>query len=364
MSLHIHSANYQKKHRASDIFALTDNEISVRRVKIHINEFQMSIKKFLSVLAILCCFSIANAHSNGEGKDSVGTKVKNGKVFIMHKVEKGQGLYSIGRRYGVPYKTIMAANPGTENQLFVGQIVLVPTGKDAPMEEKVVKEYFEEKKPEKEEKVDPRIKENDKTEVRSTFAKYHTVQSGETLYAIAKKYKTNTKVLMDLNEMTNTALSVGQRILVPVEDKAGAKQAEKTKELEEKLEQVEEETTEVKEEIERRKNDKTNPVAQAYSKKVDEMPEFDVKKITETGNLQFSDENELSSNKKVASHHEAEIGTTIMITNPVNNKAIFVKVVKNHSMDSNEANMIIIPGAVASKIGIQNGQSVTTSYAR
>ena len=42
----------------------------------------------------------------------------------------------------------------------------------------------------------------------------------------------------------------------------------------------------------------------------------------------------------------------------------FVKVVKNHSMDSNEANMIIIPGAVASKIGIQNGQSVTTSYAR
>lgn len=358
--MHIHSANYQKKQRAYDIFASKNNLLFAHGVRIHINANRMVLRKFFTLALLLLSVTVLKA----EVQDSVGTKVKNGKIFIMHKVEKGQGLYSIGRRYGVPYKVIMAANPGSETRLLEGQIILVPTGKDAPMEEKVVKEYFEEKKNQPEEKPDPRIKEKTGAEVRSTFAKFHVVKSGETLYGISKQYNTTTKVLMDLNEMKSSAISVGQKILVPVAEADAQALEKKVDDTKKKVEDLQKETETVQKEVEVRKNDTKNPVASAYSKQVDAMPEFDVEKITETGNLFFSDENELRTSKKVASHHEAKIGTTIMVTNPANNKAIFVKVVKNHAMDDDSANMILIPAAVATKIGIQDGQSVSTSYAR
>jgi LysM repeat protein len=320
----------------------------------------MSGKKLLSIVLLICSSLVLHA----EVKDSVGTKVKNGLVYIMHKVDPGQGLYSIGRRYGIPYKKIIAANPGSAEKLLAGQIILVPTGKKAPMEDQVVKEYFEDKKPTKDVAADPRIKK--KSGVRSTFAKFHTVKSGETLYAIAQKYKTSTKVLMDLNEMKSSALNVGQKILVPIKEEEAKSTDKKVENSEKKIDDIKKEAKEVKEELDRRNDNLETPISapSKYSKKVDKMPEFDVEKISEIGNLTFSDENELRSNKKVASHHEAKIGSTIMVTNPANNKAIFVKVVKNHSMDAEKANMIMIPGAVASKIGLQNGQSVTTSYAR
>jgi LysM repeat protein len=356
MSLYIHSANYQKKHRASAIFVRRNNLFSIRRVRIDINNIQMKAKNILLIILLFSCSFISKA----ETQDSVGLKVKKGMIYIMHKVEKGQGLYAIGRRYGMSYKKISAINPGSETRLYIGQIILVPTGKKAPLEEKVVEEYFEENKEPIKVKTDPRIK--TKKVVRSTFAKFHTVKSGETLYRIAQQYKTTTKVLIDLNEMEKTSLFVGQKLLVPLGDENEKADGS----VDKKPDTPKKEAAETKVGVEKKndKAEKTISAPGAYSKKIDPMPEFDVEKISEIGNLLFSEDDDLSSNKKVASHHEAKIGTTIMVTNPVNNKAIFVKVVKNHTMDTEKANMIIIPVAVATKIGLENGQSVTTSYAQ
>ena len=54
------------------------------------------MKKVFTVIIFLCSFS-ALAHKC----DSIGTKVKNGKTYILHKVEKGDGLYSLSKRYNV-----------------------------------------------------------------------------------------------------------------------------------------------------------------------------------------------------------------------------------------------------------------------
>lgn len=43
--------------------------------------------------------------------DSIRTEIKNGKQFIIHKVDKGQGLLSIARRYNITVDEIMNANP-------------------------------------------------------------------------------------------------------------------------------------------------------------------------------------------------------------------------------------------------------------
>ena len=96
-------------------------------------------KKIGILLAFFVSFTVVNANPT----DSIGTKVKNGKIFIMHKVEKAQGLFSISRRYNVPLNDIIEANPGSDKSLQVDQILLIPTGKDAPKEEQKVKEYFQ-----------------------------------------------------------------------------------------------------------------------------------------------------------------------------------------------------------------------------
>ena len=43
----------------------------------------------------------------------------------------------------------------------------------------------------------------------------YIVQSGDTLYNIAKKYKMNWQELMLLNNMNSTLLSIGKQLIVP-----------------------------------------------------------------------------------------------------------------------------------------------------
>ncbi len=52
--------------------------------------------------------------------------VAEGKVWYMHKVVKGQTLYSISRAYGVSVNDISAANSITSNGIRDGQIIKIP----------------------------------------------------------------------------------------------------------------------------------------------------------------------------------------------------------------------------------------------
>ena len=44
-------------------------------------------------------------------KDSIGIETINGKTFIVHKVDAGETLYAISRRYGVTVEQIVTQNP-------------------------------------------------------------------------------------------------------------------------------------------------------------------------------------------------------------------------------------------------------------
>ena len=53
------------------------------------------------------------------------------------------------------------------------------------------------------------------TKSSTAAAKYHTVEAGETLGAIAKKYSVTTKQLIEWNKLENPdALSIGQKLRV------------------------------------------------------------------------------------------------------------------------------------------------------
>ncbi|MCB0734784.1 MAG: LysM peptidoglycan-binding domain-containing protein [Bacteroidetes bacterium] len=285
--------------------------------------------------------------------DSIGTKVKNGKIFIMHKVEKAQGLFAISRRYGVPLSDILEHNPGADKNLQVDQIVLVPTGKDAPFEEKVVVDYFSggQTKPVA-----------DVSQGKSTFARYHTVETGETLYSISVKYNTKVDVLKSLNNLKSDALSPGQELMVPSED---TDQAVATDNPPKKADTLKKDVAKVTDNSNTANTGTMGKVVNGdYERKVEKLTEFDIEKIWEkgvAGDLVFDE----ADKRRICSHHSAEIGTTIMVTNPANNKAVFVKVVKNHPLNTETENKIIeLSQAARDYISLDSGKPVEISFAR
>lgn len=95
---------------------------------------------------------------------------------ISYTVQKGDSLYSIARKYSTTIDKIKDLNKLTTNLLSIGQVLLIPTD----------------------------------TNLETTY----TVQKGDSLYSIAKKYDTTVDRLKQLNNLTSNLLSIGQILIV------------------------------------------------------------------------------------------------------------------------------------------------------
>lgn len=95
---------------------------------------------------------------------------------ISYTVQKGDSLYSIARKYDTTIDRIKDLNNLTTNLLSIGQVLLIPTD----------------------------------TNLETTY----TVQKGDSLYSIAKKYDTTVDRLKQLNNLTSNLLSIGQILIV------------------------------------------------------------------------------------------------------------------------------------------------------
>lgn len=317
----------------------------------------MKMKHFLSLIFI--CFLSFQVFA--EKADSVGTKVKNGKVYILHKVEKGQGLYSISKKYSVSLTELIAENPGSEELIKVDQIIWVPTELPVKLEEPVVEEFFEKTEGVTDDGVvDAQLEESSDI---TTYASYHVVQKGETLYAIARKYNTSVDVIKSLNDLGSDMISEGQKLLVPGGVEENAANADSSR-FEVELDEVAEELDipDVEEVIEEAMEEEVE--VEGYSIKVIRMEEYDLEKVEETGSA-IIDAEKVPSNKNFAYHFNAPIGTVIMVTNPENNKTVFVKVVGNFNRSSDSAVILKLSKLSAETIGLgPGGTPVNLSYAR
>jgi len=63
------------------------------------------------------------------GLDSVGISVQSGERFIVHEVEAGETLFALSRKYNVDVQSIKAANTESLDNLSIGQRVLIPIQK-------------------------------------------------------------------------------------------------------------------------------------------------------------------------------------------------------------------------------------------
>ncbi|SMO41403.1 ABC-type branched-chain amino acid transport system, substrate-binding protein [Saccharicrinis carchari] len=157
-------------------------------------------KSFIYFLAFAFCFlalPVLEAQVIQE-KKMADKVIVDGKTFYLYKVKKGEGFYGIAKRYGVSQKEIHEANPNSIFGLNPGDILYIPVieGRNSNILE---------------------INESD------DFI-YHTVQKGQTLYYLSKKYEIPIDSIKKYNAGLDKELLVGAILKIPAQQPVSAKE--------------------------------------------------------------------------------------------------------------------------------------------
>lgn len=259
----------------------------------------------------------------GSSPDSMGVEVIEGKKFILHRVEKSEGLYGIARKYGSTAKAIQETNRLNSTVLELGQVLRVPAGNKT---ETVV---FEEVKPNSE--VPKKLPPSNPKIGGTTAYTQHIVTKGETLYSIARKYGMSVTELRTINNLDETSLNVGQKLKIPkkavltengmIEAEPGAVGT----------------VTSTKGTAETKVSTRPN----SYLNSVD---------YVENGVAGWINDKSLNQNKSIALHRTAPIGTIVRVTNLMNNRSIYVKVIGTLPNTGDNDNTIIVLSSAAVKM--------------
>ena len=161
-------------------------------------------------------------------------KIPNTTSNVTYTVKSGDTLYKIANNYGVSVDSIKKINNLTSNNLTIGMQLYIPEGttiketdyivyKVEPGDTlyKIAKKYntFEEAIKEYN-KLTSNILKVDQvlqipTENSTNENNVYTVRSGDTLYKIANNYGVTVQELMNLNNLATTLLNIGDTILIP-----------------------------------------------------------------------------------------------------------------------------------------------------
>ncbi len=247
--------------------------------------------------------------------DSVGTETIEGKRYILHKVEKGEGLYGIARIYGTTPAVLQQINNLSNTILDLGQVIKVPAKHVAMVKTPVITDAAE--------PIEPIVK-NPKLD-KSQFTT-HTVGKGETLYQIAKKYKLTVTEIKEFNNIKGTSLSYRQKLKIP---KKGV-----VIENQDIIEPTDEESKNVKVEVTKGTADvKVSTRENKYLQSTE---------FAETGIAGWINDKSINPKKSIALHKTAPIGTIIRVTNLMNNKSVYVKVIGTLPETGDNENIIIV----------------------
>jgi peptidoglycan endopeptidase LytF len=149
-------------------------------------------KIYLSAV-VLFALNIANAKAN-TARDSIGVENNKGKKLIVHQTVAKDTYYSIGRRYNVAPKDIMAFNDN--KYLQVGVIIKVPT--NIPFT--------------------ATGSSNTPSSASTANVVEHTIKPKENLNMLAEKYGTTINEIKALNNLTGSNLSIGQVLKIPAKN--------------------------------------------------------------------------------------------------------------------------------------------------
>jgi len=297
-------------------------------------------------LIILCFFAMTFAAS-AMPNDSIGTKTVDGKLYILHKVSKGEGVYGIGKKYGVPAAEIFASNEGSQQSIQIGQVLMIPKGESSSSSSSTA-------------------------QVTSTSTKtekvYHTVAKGQTLSLIAKTHNTTITKIKDMNNLKSDNIQLGQKLVVgekTITVATTAKPAAPAKPIAKPAAAVETPVVKPAEHNNVVVNTPIvaeSPLAESPGTINTSYNTDDGDEVSEKGTATISSEGELSQERSFILHPSAKIGTIVMITNTSNNNTVFARVVG--SCKAEDGVILKMSKTVAAKLGVSDNTEVKVSYAK
>jgi len=277
-------------------------------------------------------------------RDSIGVENNNGKKVILHKLDPKDNYYSLGRRYKVSPKDIIAFNNNAP--LIIGNVVKIPT--DRPFLESSnnnpAKQVPQQAAPAKPAAQQPAVTQQPAPQQQQQGnAIEYKVSAGETLYSIAKRFNTTVADLQQLNGLSSDTLSPGQIIKVHQDSQIEAAAQQQT--------------------TAKQDNTAVSAIDSANASKFN-ANRYGLYEKDEKGVATWMDSSGLDPNKKLVLHRTAPVGTVIKITNPMTNLTTYAKVVgKFTDNEENKDVIIVVTKNVAESIGAQDKRfRVNISY--
>ncbi len=347
----------------------------------------------LSLLMIIIPFTVI---SRTIPMDSVGIRTVNQSAFIVHKVEKGETLYALARRYNVEVQSIFDANPNAINGINIGQEILIPTKGNVKandvgqVQQNTLQNTQVSTSPGQGDKIVHRVSSGEslymigqkygvsvndikkwnnlrsntisvgqrlsiypgpekaaelsrQMEVMETQGKkIHIVSAGETLFAISNKYNVSVSELREWNRLESNSLSVGQELTVGYLDKDAEEQVVIVQDIETEEDAGDEVVV------------TTVEVGTSEMQKTENTGSY--KKVSENGIAQVIEGSE-TTNKYLALHRNASIGTIMQIKNEMNDLSVFVRVIgKIPDTDENRNILIKVSKVAYDRLGAINDQ--------
>jgi LysM repeat protein len=373
------------------------------------------MKKIIGFLVLMVMTTMSSIVYAGV-QDSIGVEKKEGKRYVLHRIEAKETLYALARRYGASVEEIKKANTDANiNDLKVGQVIRIPKEeKNVPKQAvssaskqthivipgetlySIAKKYnvsVDELK-----KVNPNAgtsglgigdelvipgalastdtKKNNPVQERNAVDPLkptaHKVVARETLYSISKRYGVSVEELKKYNPELANGLKVGQTlrlsatIELPKEDQIIAtedkiKEAVKQKELNSLKDTMEVKPPVVLDTALTSEQEKEKKYLDSMSN-IKVVPNGEFKKITETGFAEVIEGGD--SDKYLALHKSAPVGTIIQVINEANNQRIFVRVIGKLPVSGLNDKVVlkISKKAFARLSGVDKKIPVTLSY--
>ena len=100
----------------------------------------------------------------------------------IYTVKSGDSLYAISKKFNTTVDELKKVNDLTNNNLSIGQKLIIP---------------------------------NQSTSIINTNNNTYIVKSGDSLYALSKKFDTTVDELKTINNLTSNLLSIGQTLIIP-----------------------------------------------------------------------------------------------------------------------------------------------------
>jgi LysM repeat protein len=130
--------------------------------------------------------------------------------YITHKVESGDNLWILAQKYGTTVDDIKTASGIVSNYLTIGQVLTVPvlvasdTGSVNPAQ------VAPSQNP------DTPVLHPPPTPTPPSGGNEYTVKSGDSLWILSKRFGTTIDAIKAASGITSDALSIGQRLVIPI----------------------------------------------------------------------------------------------------------------------------------------------------